>query len=116
MGGSGLPSPIRTFTDIAQGLKDVIEVGSLQRLRRELTKWGPGVFGVPGGVQISRMTEAMIAYAQGGVVDRRGKRLFKLDDIGDLSQAFLNGVWATEGGREVIDRRTGKKSTGTIVF
>ena len=107
-GSAGLPAPVQVFTKLAQGINDIIETGSWERMRKELTKWGPGVFGVPGGVQISRVVEAMIAYARGGVINRQGEFIFLLDES-DLPQALLNGIWSTEAGKATIEAKKGGK-------
>jgi len=110
---AGLTSPIETAGRFAKGLKDVLETGSWRKLRNELIKYGPGVLhpwglGMPGGVQWSRMVDAIIAYSQGGVKDRRGRLLFKMEDPQDLVQGIFSGVWSTKGGREYIEKRTGE--------
>jgi len=110
VGSSGLTSPVEVVKRIKFGLNDVFETGSWRKLRNELIKYGPGVLhpwglGIPGGVQWSRMVDAIIAYSQGGVRDRRGKLLFKMKDPQDLAQAMFSGVWTTKGGREYIEKR-----------
>jgi len=100
---SGLTSPVETAQRVAKGIEDVLEAGSWRKLRNELLKYGPGIFGVPGGVQISRTVDAIIAYAQGGVRDRKGRLLFKMEDPQDLAQAIFSGVWSTEEGRAYLD-------------
>jgi len=100
---SGLTSPVETAQRVAKGIDDVLEAGNWRKLRNELLKYGPGIFGVPGGVQISRTVDAIIAYAQGGVKDRKGKLLFKMEDPQDLAQAIFSGVWSTKGGQEYLE-------------
>ena len=112
-GGSGLLSPVETASRVAKGVDDVLETGSWRKLRNELIKYGPGLFSVPGGVQWARLVDAIITYSQGGVYDRRGKLLFKMKDPQDLARAIFTGVWTTKGGREYIEKRTGKKQEGT---
>lgn len=105
---SGLTSPIETASRIADGLEDVFVTGSWRKLRNELIKYGPGVFGIPGGVQWARTVDAIIAYSQGGLKDRRGRMLFKMEKPRDLIQGIFGGVWTTKGGREYIKKRAGK--------
>lgn len=110
---SGLTSPIETASRIADGLEDVFATGSWRKLRNELIKYGPGIFGVPGGVQWARTIDAIIAYSQGGLKDRRGRMLFKMEEPPDLIQGIFGGVWSTKGGREYIEaRKGGKKEEG----
>ncbi len=114
-GASGLTSPVQTAIKIGKGIDDVLETGSWRKLRNELIRYGPGVFGVPGGGQWSRTVDAIIAYSQGGVRDRRGRLLFRMKDPQDLAQGIFSGVWSTKGGREYLEKRSGKKpSTGRM--
>ena len=107
--GGGLPSPVETSTRIAKGINDVLEVGSWDRLRRELIKYGPGLFKIPGGVGISRAVDAAIAYSKGGVFDRSGKLMFKVKEE-ELIPAAFSGVYTTEGGREYLEAIKGDSS------
>ena len=110
---SGLTSPVQTAQKVAKGIDDVLETGNWRKLRNELLKYGPGIFGIPGGVQISRTVDAIISYSQGGVKDRRGRMMFKMEDPQDLVQAIFSGVWSTKGGRGLIEKRQGKKKEST---
>lgn len=103
-----LPSPVQAVTRIADGLQDVLDVGNFRKLRNELIRWGPGLFNIPGGVQISRVVDAIVAYSQGGVFDRKGKRLFRLRDPQDFIQAAFSGVYTTKEGRELLEKRKKK--------
>jgi len=100
---SGLTSPVETAQRVAKGIEDVLEANNWRKLRNELLKYGPGIFGIPGGVQISRTIDAIIAYSQGGVTDRQGRMLFEMEDPQDLIQAIFSGVWSTEGGKAYLD-------------
>lgn len=112
---SGLTAPVETATRIAKGIDDVLETNSWRKLRNELVKYGPSIFGIPGGIQWSRTVDAIIAYSQGGVKDRRGRLLFKMEDPQDLVQAIFSGVWTTKGGREYLEKRAGKgKEKGKV--
>lgn len=104
-GSSGLTSPVGTGVRIGKGINDVVETGNWRKLRNETIKYGPGVFGIPGGVQWSRMVDAIIAYSNGGVRDRRGRLLFKLDTPEDLARGMFTGVWSTKGGREYLEKK-----------
>ena len=96
-----------TATRVAAGIRDVLEAGNWKRLRKELIKYGPGFFGVPGGVQIERTVDAIIAYSKGGVYDRRGRKMFDVKK-GDLPQAIFGGVYSTKEGRKYIEKKQGK--------
>jgi len=99
-GSAGLPAPIETGTRVAKGINDVLETGNWRKLRNEMLRYGPGVFGIPGGVQWARMVDAIIVYSSGGLTDRQGKVLFEMKDIKDLARAMFTGVWSTKAGRE----------------
>lgn len=107
-GSSGLPSPIETATKVAKGVDDVLETGNWRKLRNETLRYAPGIVNVPGGVQISRMTDAIIVYSSGGLTDRRGKVLFEMKDPDDLARAMFTGVWTTKEAQALLERRRGK--------
>lgn len=108
-GSSGLPSPIETATKVAKGVDDVLETGNWRKLRNETLRYTPGIVFVPGGVQISRMTDAIITYSSGGLTDRRGKVLFEMEDPEDLARAMFSGVWTTKEAQALLEKRRGKK-------
>jgi len=112
-GGSGLASPVDAASRLFKGVDDVLETGSWRKLRNQLITYGPGFYGIPGGVQWVRMVDSIIAYSQGGVRDRRGRMLFRMEDPQDLAQGIFSGVWTTKGGREYLEKRTGKKQERT---
>lgn len=108
--GYGLIAPVGTLERTIKGVIDVLETGSWRKLRNELMRYGPGVLhpkglGIPGGVQWSRMVDAIIAYSNGGVFDRRGRLLFKLDTPEDLARGMFTGVWSTKAGRKRLERK-----------
>jgi hypothetical protein len=103
-----LPSPVAVGVRVGKGLKDVYEVGDWKRLRRELITYGTGYLNIPGGVQINRTVDALIAYSKGGVYDRAGKKLFSVKKE-DLKQAIFSGVYSTKEGREYLKKKEGKK-------
>ncbi len=99
---SGLTSPVGTAVQIGKGFNDVLETGSWRKLRNETIKYGPGMLGIPGGVQWSRLVDAIIVYSSGGLMDRRGRIMFEMKDPKDLARAIFTGVWTTKGGREKL--------------
>ena len=66
---------------------------------------------MPGGVQISRMTDAIITYSSGGLTDRNGRVLFEMADPDDLARAMFTGVWTTKEAQKLLEKRSGKKKT-----
>jgi hypothetical protein len=105
-----LPSPVSVGVRIGKGMKDVYETGNWQRLRRELITYGTGYLNIPGGVQINRTVEALIAYSKGGVYDRAGKKMFDVEKD-ELKQAIFGGVYSTKGGKKYIEDKKGKKKS-----
>ena len=110
----GLPSPIGTGVRVGRGLNDVFETGNWRRLRNEMIKYGAGVLhpwglGVPGGVQWSRIVDAIITYASGGLTDRRGRVMFEMKDPIDLARAMFTGVWSTTEAQALLKKRQGKQ-------
>jgi len=115
-GSSGLPAPVETAKRVAHGINDVLETGNWRRLRNETLRYIPGVFKVPGGVQISRMIDAIITYSSGGLTDRKGKVLFEMEDPEDLARAIFTGVWTTKEARELLEKRKGKKKPKAATY
>ncbi|MEE9354745.1 MAG: hypothetical protein V3U75_04070 [Methylococcaceae bacterium] len=109
-GSAGLTSPVETATKVAKGLDDVLETGNWRKLRNETLRYAPGVVKIPGGVQISRMTDAIIVYSSGGLTDRRGRVLFEMKDPEDLGRAMFTGVWTTKEAQVLLRKRKGKKT------
>ena len=107
-GSSGLPSPVETGARVAKGINDVFETGNWRRLRNETLRYIPGVFKVPSGVQIARVTDAIIAYSSGGLTDRRGRVMFEMKDPEDLARAMFTGVWTTKEAQALLKKRQGK--------
>ncbi len=103
---AGLTSPVQSATSIAQGINDWLDAGDTRRIRNELIRYGAGFFGIPGGGQISRTVDTLIAYSKGGLYDKAGKRMFKVETPQDLAQGVFSGVWTTKGGREYLEKRT----------
>ncbi|KKN73163.1 hypothetical protein LCGC14_0403360 [marine sediment metagenome] len=108
-GSAGLPAPVETAARVAKGINDVLEEGNWRKLRNEMLKYGPGVFGIPGGVQWARMVDAIIVYSSGGLTDRNGRVLFEMKSVSDLARAMFTGVWTTKGGRKRLSPKKAEK-------
>ena len=113
-GSAGLPSPVDAAARMAKGINDVLETGNWRKLRNEMLKWGPGVFGIPGGVQWSRMVDAIIIYSSGGLTDRKGRVMFELENPEDIARAMFTGVWSTKEGRKKLNPK--KKDSDDFTF
>ncbi len=100
-----LIAPVQIADSLAEGVVDVLEKGSWRKLRSDLIKWGPGLFGIGGGIAASRVVDSLIAYSEGGVYSRSGNLLFKIEDKRDLLRGMFGGVWATKGGQEYLKKK-----------
>jgi len=109
-GTRNLPSPVSTATRVSKGINDYLVTGDTRKFRNEFIKYAPGFFNIPGGVQISRLVDATIAYSEGGIYDRKGRLMFPIETDDDLIKAVIGGVWATKGGQEWLKKRKPKKS------
>jgi hypothetical protein len=109
-GTRNLPSPVSVAVNISKGVNDYLVTGDTRKIRQEVIKYGPGFFNLPGGVAMARAVDAIIAYADGGVRDRRGKIIIPINTPQDLMTAIFAGVWATEGGQEYLDKRKSKET------
>lgn len=103
-----LPAPVQAVLKITAGIKDVLDRGDWRKLRRELIFWGPGLLNIPAGLSMSRIVDSIIAYSQGGIYDKSGKPLFRVDNELDLLWGMFAGVWATRGGQEYLKKHKGK--------
>jgi len=98
----GLTSPVQTGVNIGRGIKDIVDYGNWDKLRRETIRYGSGMLGVSGGTQWSRIVDAWIAFARGGVYDKTGKQKFELTDPWDAVRAGFSGVYSTTGGTRYL--------------
>lgn len=101
----GLVSPVQTGVNVGRGIKDIVDYGSWDRLRREMIRYGSGMFGVAGGTQWSRIVDAWIAYARGGVYEKTGKKRYSLTDPWDAVRAGFSGLYSTTGGTRYLKTR-----------
>ncbi len=102
-----LPSPVGIGASFADGIRTYIQKGDPSKLRRASTRYLPGLVGIPGGTQINRLVDGLIAISDGGVEDSAGRMLFPIHEPKDQIISLLAGPWATEGGKEYWkDRKT----------
>lgn len=109
-GTPSLVSPVQVVNQLVKGIRDVKDSGSWSKLRKVLTTYGTGYLGIPGGVQINRVVEGLIAYSKGGVFDKNGRIMFKVDPD-EWDDALIFGVYTTRGGREYLEKRKPKKKS-----
>ena len=110
MGRTGQISPVSTGSEIIDGIKNVVEKRNWEKLNSAMIKYGPGIFGVGGGVQMERLWSTMRAYIDPdkAVRDRSGKMMFVVDNPKDLAVSSVWGKWATKGGQKYLDKRKPK--------
>lgn len=105
--GRGMPAPVGALTQFAQGTKDVIKSGNWRRLRTTSIRYFPGLVGIPGGVQASRLVDGWIAISEGGLYDGAGRLMFPIYDHKDELRSLFSGPWSTQEGRQYWRERSG---------
>jgi hypothetical protein len=96
-GTTGGKAPIAPLTEIdylSSAVKNWIEYGDISGIRNELIKWGTGMAGIPGGIQITRVVDGLIAAEKGYVEDLQGKMKLKIEGIDKVIMPIL-GVGVT---------------------
>jgi len=103
--GRGLPAPISAAISLGQASKTYMKTGDTRKLRNWGIKYVPSLFGIPAGTTASRMIDGMIAVANEGMYDSRGREMFEIVESDDKTLAILGGPWSTSGGREYIRKQ-----------
>ena len=88
-----------------EALEEFMATGRWDKLRRFTIRYLSGFMGVPGGTQMNRVVDGLIAVSAGGMVDSAGKLMFPITDTKDKMRTFLAGPWASKGGQEYWDKR-----------
>jgi len=109
----GLPSPVATGAEgvaaaseaFRTALEDGIWKGKYGKLRKWLMKYGTGLVGIPGGVQMNRIWDGIEAIAKGGVEDASGKMMFPVSGTKESIRAIWSGPYGTEAGKEYLEER-----------
>jgi len=114
--GRQLPAPAGAAYQFGRGMRDYMETGNTRRIRQWSIKYLPGLVGIPGGTQASRVVDGIIAIADEGVEDRKGRVLFSIWDTKDKIQAIFSGPWTTSGGKEYWRKREGGLTTAPPLF
>ena len=102
--GRGLPAAVGVSIDLGKSLNRYLRTGDTRKLRIWLIKYLPGMFGIPGGTQMSRTADGIIAIANGGIDDSAGRMMFPISKTSDQVKAVTTGVWSTSGGKEYIEK------------
>ena len=101
--------------DFRAALEEFIATGKWDKLRRFTIRYLSGFAGIPGGTQMNRIVDGLIATSAGGMVDSADRLMFPITDTKDKIRSFLAGPWSTKGGQEYWDKR-GKELNLDIEF
>ncbi len=107
----GLPAPVGVVGEGFDAVKSYLATGSERKLRQWLLKYGTALWGIPGGTQLSRMVDGIIAVSNEGVVDSKGRMLFPITETKEKIRAIAGGVWTTEAGIERFEKKDKDKTT-----
>ncbi len=110
--GRGLASPVGVLVGLGQGVRSYLSTGDNRKLRNWAIKYLPMTAGLPGGTQISRTVDGLMASSKGGLHDSSGRLMFPITDTKEQIRAIVFGPWATEQGQEFLEKR--KKGLGDI--
>jgi len=100
-----LPSPVGIGAQFGEGIHNYIAKGDTKKLRQASVRYLPGLFGIPGGTQVNRTIDGLMAIADEGVKDSAGRMLFPITEEKEKIQAVFAGPWATPGGKEYWESR-----------
>jgi hypothetical protein len=110
----GLPGVASEAYTLMTGAVEYIKTGKTDKLRKFILRYGTAGLGLPGGVQISKTVDGIIAVAEEGVYDNLGAAKFKVQGTSEQVKAILAGPYATEAGKEYLDTRS--KSVADLFF
>jgi len=96
--------------------EEFMATGKWDKLRRFTIRYLSGLAGVPGGTQINRVVDGLIAVSEGGMIDSADRMMFPITDTKDKMRSFLAGPWATKGGQEYWDKRGGELNVDIEFF
>lgn len=93
----GHPLPTQYMSDWKKGVDAIMEHGNWQKLRKWFVRYH-----TPGGTQVNRTVDALIAMAQGEVTNVAGKPMFEMDTDSweEWTKAIFMGPYKTEAGRQ----------------
>lgn len=100
-----LPAPLGIAADFFDGANRYLTKGDISKLRNWGIKYIPGLAGIPGGLQASRVVDGLIAISEGGVKDSAGRILFPIHTDKDKIMSIFSGPWTTEGGKQYWEER-----------
>lgn len=96
------PLPVRYVSEFYRGMRAFFEYGNWQ----EITNWAIS-YHSPGGVQIARTFEGIIAVIEGRVTDVSGEKVLYVigDDPLEWIKAITMGVYQTEAGQQWAEQQ-----------
>ncbi len=100
-----LPAPIGIAGEFSNGIQRYMEKGDTTKLRQVSIKYLPGLIGIPGGTQMNRTIDGIIANSAGGVYDSSDRLLFPITETKDKINSIFSGPWSTTGGKEYLEKR-----------
>ena len=98
-------SLLQQVDTLTKAAKDYLKYGDTKRLRKLAITFGPAIFGMGGGGQLSNLVDGIIADIDEEVKNVTGHRLFKVKDLESKIKAPIFGVWSTKGAREYWEKR-----------
>lgn len=101
----GLSAPLGIATEYGKAMHEWVTKGNKKYIRKWSNRYLPGMLKIPGGTQISKTIEGMIANANEGVYDIRGREIFPITEPSEKLRSFMGGPYFTRAGQEYIQRR-----------
>ena len=96
----GLPGVASEVYTVVDGMADYMRDGNVRKLRGFLLRYGTAGVGIPGGVQIARTVDGVIAVAEGGVYDNLGALKYPVTGASEQIRSILTGRASTEAGKK----------------
>jgi len=101
----GLPSPVSAAGEFAEGAFSWVLEGNERGMRQWMLKYFTSMVGIPGGMQLEKTVDGMIALSQRGHRDVEGEMLFPISGEMEEFRALMGGVYSTKAGREYLEKR-----------
>ncbi len=96
----GMPATTQAAVEMVRGINTIVTKGDWDRFRRAAIKYLPGLVGIPGGLQASRIVDSWIAIAEGGERDASGRLMFPIVDSKEQARALFSGTHSTKAGQQ----------------
>ena len=99
-------SPVAPMEDInrmKRAIRDIVNHGNYNRLRKELIFWSMGLKGIGGAGQVNRTIDGLIAAENEVVTDVTGKDMFEIKGSSEKIRAILFGPYNTGASKEYFE-------------